>query len=246
MPEGVPAEQPRFAAGRPQEAEKQADRRGLARAVGAEEPERLALGDAEGDVLHAPAGPVELGEAGGLDDEVGHRSARGCHGAALLRRPAAPVVRRALLRRVALRPVPSWIRPIVRSGDRSATGPRGPMGRVTGPDADRVPQATTSPEGPRWGRRRGWMRPGRPRLRHRPGLRCFLDHEPADRDLTASVLGDFVVPGATGPAAELHGRPAGQGPRRGERPPGHPRARPTRAPRVVPRSAGPARPFPPR
>jgi hypothetical protein len=71
VPERILAEDADLAPGRPQEAQQQADRGGLAGAVGAQEPEGFAFGDGEGDVLHATALAVELGEAGSLDDDAG-------------------------------------------------------------------------------------------------------------------------------------------------------------------------------
>ena len=76
---------------RADEIEERADRRGLPGAVGSQESERLARGDLEGQVLHAPRRAVTLGQRPYRDD------ARRSHPAAnLLRAPRSTPKRRDL------------------------------------------------------------------------------------------------------------------------------------------------------
>ena len=58
------------AGGGPDEPEREADERGLAGAVGAEEPEALAPPDGQVDALDADRPPVHPGEGRGLDGVI--------------------------------------------------------------------------------------------------------------------------------------------------------------------------------
>jgi len=66
------AEQERPPARRADEVEEDADRRRLARAVGPEESEHLALADLEIQLVDAAGLPVALGQSLGSDDRLGH------------------------------------------------------------------------------------------------------------------------------------------------------------------------------
>ena len=55
-----------------EQAEQHADRGRLARAVGAKEPEHLALAHVERDVVHGSCGAVDLGEVLNLNHQLWH------------------------------------------------------------------------------------------------------------------------------------------------------------------------------